>query len=498
MRRRTYLQLAAAGGLALGGERARATPGREATQRARLAPGDGDADDTFGAVVALDGGRAVVGAPADEDPSGAGGGSASVFERGDDGWTERAKLAPEDGGEGDRFGHAVAVEGDRVVVGAPREGLASGADGGAAYAFERGDDGWTERAKFAPKDGDADDRFGTAVALKGDRVLATAPGDEDPDGPGGGSVYEFERVDGEWLERAKLAANTGDSHDRFGSAVDLGDDHAVIGADRDEDPNGAEAGSAYVYEYSSIGWTEEAKLVAENGNDGDRFGAGVALDGGRAVVGAPGDEFPNGDGAGSAYVFERTGDDEWTERTKLAPADGDSGDRFGTAVALDGDRALVTAPADEDPNGADGGSASVFGRAGGAWREGATLALADGDVGDRLGTGVALDGGRALLGAAGDADPNGDGAGAAYVFDLGAGPAAPTGTAAGSTPMGSPPEAGTATPGGDTETRAAATPTGAGTGTPAAADTTAAGGPGFGVAPLAAVLGWLLWRGRGE
>lgn len=96
-----------------------------------------------------------------------------------------------------------------------------------------------------------------------------------------------------------------------------------------------------------------------NGDGGDHFGFSVALDGDTALVGAHFDEHPNSSGAGSAYVFTRSGS-RWTQQAKLAPEDGDDGDHFGWAVALDGDTALVGARDDEHPNGFAAGSAYVF------------------------------------------------------------------------------------------------------------------------------------------
>jgi hypothetical protein len=106
-----------------------------------------------------------------------------------------------------------------------------------------------------------------------------------------------------------------------------------------------------------------AKLTASDGDRLDRFGWSVAVsgDGSTALVGAYGDEDPNGDRSGSAYVFSRT-DGAWSEEAKLAASDGDSGDWFGASVAVseDGSTTLIGAGDDEDPNGARSGSAYVF------------------------------------------------------------------------------------------------------------------------------------------
>lgn len=116
----------------------------------------------------------------------------------------------------------------------------------------------------------------------------------------------------------KLTAQDGDSYDQFGDAVALAGDGttALIGAPNDENPNGEYAGSAYVFERAGGGWRQQAKLAAPDGDASDHFGFAVALaaDGTTALVGAWNDEHPNGEAewgyaGGSAYLFERT--DSW-------------------------------------------------------------------------------------------------------------------------------------------------------------------------------------------
>lgn len=95
----------------------------------------------------------------------------------------------------------------------------------------------------------------------------------------------------------------GDGDDGFGHSVAVEGDTAVIGAYHDEDPNGDAAGSAYVFTRSNEHWTGKQKLFADDGDTKDVFGWGVALEEGIALVGAKIDEDPNGEYAGSAYVF---------------------------------------------------------------------------------------------------------------------------------------------------------------------------------------------------
>ncbi len=162
-------------------------------------------------------------------------------------------------------------------------------------------------------------------------------------------------------------------------------------------------------------WAEVAKLTASDGNAGDRFGFSVALDGNRALIGAWADD-DNGTDSGSAYVFAWDGS-AWMEVQKLMPSDGSSYDYFGLSVALDGDYALVGAPYFYDAEKRMvSGAAYVFAWDGSAWVEVQRLSPSDLSADDRFGYRVALDGAYALVGAPGD-DQMGSASGAAYVFE---------------------------------------------------------------------------------
>jgi hypothetical protein len=106
-------------------------------------------------------------------------------------------------------------------------------------------------------------------------------------------------------QQAKLAADDGDSRDSFGESVAMSSDDAtaLISARVDDDANGRNAGSVYVFENSGGSWTQQAKLAADDGDSGDIFGESVAMssDGTTALIGAPDDEDPNGELADSAY-----------------------------------------------------------------------------------------------------------------------------------------------------------------------------------------------------
>ena len=116
-------------------------------------------------------------------------------------------------------------------------------------------------------------------------------------------------VEGRFPRGERLVATDGARNDEFSYAVALSDDGtvALVGARRDDNPRGIEAGGAYMYSRVDGAWTRQVKLLPADGDDGDIFGWSAALSGdGRTVlVGAPLDEDPEGENGGSAYVFDR-------------------------------------------------------------------------------------------------------------------------------------------------------------------------------------------------
>lgn len=310
-----------------------------------------------------DGTTALIGSFRDEDPNGDDAGSVYVFTRSDDEWSQQRKLTPDDGDDEDRFGLSVALsdDGTTALIGAKWDDNPNGGAGGSAYVFTLAGGEWSYQQKLAAVDGDVNDEFGASVALSGDGTTALigANNDEDPIAYGAGSAYIFTLANGEWNQQQKLTANDGTIGAGFGSVVSLSSNGttALIGADNGEGPNGYRGGSAYVFTQAGGEWSQQQKLTPDDGDGADSFACSVTLssDGTTALIGAKFDEDPNGDQAGSAYVFTHT-DGEWSQQQKLAANDGDDRDFFGVSGALSGDgtTAFIGADNDEDPHN-DGG-----------------------------------------------------------------------------------------------------------------------------------------------
>ena len=382
-------------------------------QIAKLLDAGGSDNDIFGRAVAVDGDTAVIGVPGDDD-NGYNIGSACIYTRDADEWVLQARLSPDDGSPGDFFGTSVAIDGDTVLIGADHDDdNAPGA--GAAYVFTRTDGVWTLQAKLLAVGGGEADWFGRSVAIEGDTAVVGAHADDD-NGSNAGAVYVFARDGNEWTQQAQILAPDGQPYDYFGIAVDISGQTLIVGASED-DNDSADTGSAYVFVRDSDQWSQQAKLVLEDRTGRDMFGWSVAIDGDRAVVGAHGDDDRSSE-SGSARVFRRLGT-EWHEQAELLAADGDTHDGFGWSVDISGDTILV-GNHDWDEFSNEPGAAYVFVRRGGAWIQRAKLLAADGQADARFGSAAALDAQSALIGAWSDDDTAED-AGSAFPFELGCG-----------------------------------------------------------------------------
>ncbi|MBN2592970.1 MAG: FG-GAP repeat protein, partial [Sedimentisphaerales bacterium] len=179
-----------------------------------------------------------------------------------------------------------------------------GASRGSAYIFRRDGSNWIQQAKIVAGDGQAGDEFGGSVSINGNYAVIGAIGNDDA-GEDAGAAYIFIRSGNDWAQQARLIPSDGAAGDQFGNSVSIYDGYAVVAAHLDAD-NGAESGSAYIFEREGQSWAQQAKLTAPDGNSNDFFGQDVSIDGSYVIVGAPYND-DNGYNSGSVYIFRRVG-----------------------------------------------------------------------------------------------------------------------------------------------------------------------------------------------
>ena len=305
-------------------------------------------------------------------------------------WSEQQQLiadgdvpdaGPPEQHMGELFGWSVAVRGTVAIVGAPAAQQVI-PDYGSAYLFERTAQDWQQQPQRLVALDQEQDGFGRGASLDGNTVLIGASynfemGFPLQQTPTLGAAYLFVRNGVPFEQQAKLVEEPepADLDHRYGWAVSLSGDIAVVGAPRAEVSN-VHTGAAYVYLRSGTSWALEQQLSSDNPDAGDAFGYSVSLSGERVAVGAPGVEIaPLGAAVGAVYVFQRSGT-VWTQEAQLEAADGMAGDKLGASVALRGDQLIAGANTADGGNpdaGWDSGSAYVFARTAGAWEQKAKL-----------------------------------------------------------------------------------------------------------------------------
>jgi hypothetical protein len=378
------------------------------TVETKLTAPDADRGDEFGRAVAVQGNIAVVGAPHH-----AGTGAAYVFEKTTTGWQLQEKLFAPDPATSRTFGASVAIDGDRIVVGDPGDETIDIVSG-AAYVFVRTFTKWTPEAKLIGSENSAFDSFGFSVAIKGDRIVCGAFGNSDLNQTEVGSAYVFRRTNGLWLQQQELTANDGASFARFGLSVTMNEDTVAVGADGDSEL-GFFSGAVYVFTFDGSNWIQQQKLHAQDATAGTSFGYHLAMDGDTVVIGAPLDQVGTHT-LGAAYVFTRRSQG-WLQDRKLVAKDSDTFDGYGWRVAINGDTIAVGSMNDHDAA-LSGGAAYVYKRNGqSGWSLLEKLFASDAARDDVFGSAVAVSNNTVLVGAIGRSDVAFL-AGAAYIYDF--------------------------------------------------------------------------------
>lgn len=160
------------------------------TERQKLNASDRLPNDTFGGLYGADisGDTIVIGARWSLGARG----SAYVFVRSGTVWTEQQKLTAAEGAAGDFFS-SVSISGDTIIVGAPDKDFLQDFGRGAAYLFVRSGAVWTERQRLIASDGAVHDYFGYAVAMDGNKIIVGAPF-ANGQNPNQGAAYSYVTV----------------------------------------------------------------------------------------------------------------------------------------------------------------------------------------------------------------------------------------------------------------------------------------------------------------
>ncbi len=284
------------------------------TEQTILSASDAFANDDFGRSVALEGNKLVVGAISQTNTSGIASGKAYLFEYDGAGtWTETAIFEPSDGADGDRFGEDVDIEGDMVLVGARNAFI-----GGGAYSYkDNGNGTWTENALEPTIASNYDQtRFGEAVILYNGKAYIGGPDRYNSGSAQVGAVQIFEQAgNGTWSITQDLRGNG--SYNFFGTSIAVDGEYMAVGSACQSDSCD---GRVYIYKADENGDYLEANRVMVQNDDKDsfnnqQFASDVILDGNYLYVSC----FGGGSGTegDAVYVFENDGNHNWTQIAKI-------------------------------------------------------------------------------------------------------------------------------------------------------------------------------------
>ena len=344
--------------------------------------------DNFGVDVAISGGTALVGSL---DQSNFSNGIAYTYVRSGSHWDKQATI---DAPPGDRylFGEYVALSGATAVL-----STLESASGPKVFIYRRSGNRWKRIATFADPGNYTFDYFGTAVALSGPTLVVGADGALGGDAQG--AFYVYARSGSSWHQQAEIANPRGIYGASIGSAVAISGPFAIVGSEGGE--------SAYVYVRSTSGWHRRAELNDPDGGF-NQFGFSAAISGSTAMVGAN----DWGSDAGRVFVYSRSGS-RWIRRAALNGKHKVAGGGFGTSIAIAGNTALIGAPGiNASESSENSGLVFDYQRSGGAWRLRSTIANPFTGFGGAFGSAVAIDGNIAVIGA----NTVQYGRGAAYVY----------------------------------------------------------------------------------
>jgi hypothetical protein len=417
-------------------------------------------------------------------------GAVYVFTRRGNAVTQQAYIKASNPGDGANFGSTVVLsrDGNTMAVAAYYESsAATGINGnqndrsipeaGAVYVFVRTGTTWSQQAYIKPSntgqaavgDGFAEgDQFGYSLALSADgNTLAVGAIGEDSAATGingdqsdnmanqSGAAYVFIRSASVWSQQAYIKSSMTRPNVLFGYSIGLsgnGDTLAVAEYDADRGQ-----GALYVLTRTAGVWSHQARIKAQNAENGDSLGYSMAIsDDGNTIAAGAADEDclipginpsgcdkdqPSDQSSGAAYVFVRNGN-AWTQQVFLKSSHPSQEDWFGVRLAIsgDGNTVAVAAPNEDsaskgingkqdDNTAPEAGAVYYFTRTGTTWVQQAYVKASNTRAGDEFGTSLALSSdGRTLVVAARGEDSGAKGingnqadksmrdAGAAYLF----------------------------------------------------------------------------------
>jgi C1A family cysteine protease len=282
---------------------------------------DATADDYFSNAISLDNDRVLSGAFREDS-----GGSAYLYIRNSNGsYSQSVKIISSDIQPDDSLGFDVSMDGNLIVLGAPKEDE-NGSDAGAVYLFKyfEVDQSALELVKLRSQDTVAGDHFGSAVYISGDLVLVGAP---EHNSTGAVYLYKYSSFDNSLTQKVKFTASSLADGVGFGSEVRMDDNKILVATSSGE--------AAYLFTYNNIDDTIEEiyTFVSSDNQPGDLFGSQIDMRLNSMIIGSPGSD--------SAYLYRYNGSSVAPYEKKITVDSSGSGVKFSSDVAISETKVLI-------------------------------------------------------------------------------------------------------------------------------------------------------------
>jgi hypothetical protein len=282
------------------------------------------AGNLFGYSVLLTADTFVIGSPYDEK-NGRHSGAVYVGAR-SDAWGPLTAMRPKEPLVDSIYGWSSAADGNTLIIGAPAASIDTADGPGTAYVYTREASGqpWVEGQTLQQAKPIAGANFGWAVAVQGEMMVVGAPraalvGDTPP-----GEAYVFQRANGTWNPTGILEAGTSRDSDYYGTSVALAGNVLLVGASGDmsgargldADPNRSDtfqSGAFYLYGLQDGRWVQSAYVKTDNPKSSTQMAEVAVISGDTIIAGAMNEPSAYGGinpesrgnsvGAGAVYVF---------------------------------------------------------------------------------------------------------------------------------------------------------------------------------------------------
>lgn len=329
----------------------------------------------WGVDITGDGSRIVVGASGDDSDTG----TAYVFTRSGNSWSQEAKLVDSTRQLLDGFGVYVSIsdDGNYIAIGTKHDHITTLNDnaGGAVFIFKRTGTDWAQEAKIILADVIATGRSDASVSLNADGSKLII-GSQFVTGSvvSCGAAYIYTRTGTLWSQDIKLSASDEATGAQFGRRVTMNaaGDRVFVSATSAQDTSMTKSiGKVYVYHYNGSAWIEEAILADDTLSNGAFFGSEVATNTNTDIIaiGASWEDSGGQPDSGAVYIFTRSGT-VWTQAAKLIDnVSNPYSKQFGSSVAFNatGDQLIIGACENDNGNNILSGVVYIYRKVNDVW-----------------------------------------------------------------------------------------------------------------------------------